>query len=316
MNIYGKQLLSIIDKIYNTLGTYSIKDLEQLSGIKAHTIRIWEQRYNIINPKRTPTRIRFYDDEDLRRILNISFLNKNNYKISRIAEMDEEEMAEAVLQLTSSSLDEVNQIKALVIAMVHLDEYRFEKIISTNVLQIGLEKTMLQIIYPFLQQIGILWQTGNINPAHEHFISNLIRQKLIVAIDGQISKPQLDAKKFVLFLPEGELHELSLLFASFILKSRGHQVVYLGQSLPLEHLKTIYDTYRPDYYFTVFTSFQTQHEMEDYLADLVSSYPKVKMLVSGNQAITHKELLPDSVILINTIPEMIAFVDALKSSRQ
>lgn len=295
------------------MGIYSIKDLEQLSGIKAHTLRIWEQRYDIIKPKRTPTRIRYYDDNDLKLILNISFLNRNNYKISKIAEMEEEEISDMVIHITNSNLDFPNQVNAMVIAMVNLDESRFEKIIATNALQFGFEKTMMSIIYPFLQRIGILWQTGNINPAHEHFISNLIRQKLIVAIDGQLIDPHPEARKFVLFLPEGELHELSLLFASYILKSRRHKVVYMGQSLPLEDLKTVNEVYQPDFYFTVVTSFPNQEGLVQYLKEVTESYPTAELLVSGFQAISNESVIPQGARLIKDIPEMIAFVDGLTS---
>jgi DNA-binding transcriptional MerR regulator len=295
------------------VGIYSIKDLEQLSGIKAHTLRIWEQRYDIIKPKRTPTRIRYYDDNDLKLILNISFLNRNNYKISKIAEMEEEEISDMVIHITNSNLDFPNQVNAMVIAMVNLDESRFEKIIATNALQFGFEKTMMSIIYPFLQRIGILWQTGNINPAHEHFISNLIRQKLIVAIDGQLIDPHPEARKFVLFLPEGELHELSLLFASYILKSRRHKVVYMGQSLPLEDLKTVNEVYQPDFYFTVVTSFPNQEGLVQYLKEVTESYPTAELLVSGFQAISNESVIPQGARLIKDIPEMIAFVDGLTS---
>ncbi len=296
------------------MGTYSIKELEQLSGIKAHTLRIWEQRYNIIQPKRTASRIRFYNDDDLRLIMNISLLNKNNYKISRIAEMEEEEISDTVIQISNTNLDFPNQVNALVIAMVNLDENRFEKIISTNVLQFGFEKTMLCILYPFLQQIGILWQTGNINPAHEHFISQLIRQKLIVAIDGQIREPHPDAKKFVLFLPEGELHELSLLFTAFLLKSRQHQVVYLGQNLPMSDLQTVHEVYKPDYYFTVFTSFPNQDGLENYLQELVDAYPSAQVLVSGYQVLSRPEVVPQGVNLIRDVPEMVGFIDGLNQA--
>ncbi|MEX0883706.1 MAG: MerR family transcriptional regulator, partial [Cyclobacteriaceae bacterium] len=201
---------------------YSIKDLEQLSGIKAHTLRIWEQRYKILKPKRTETNIRYYDDDDLKLILNVALLNDNGFKISKIAKLNMEDIKSEILKLTERSFKFDDQIHALIIAMVELDEERFEKIISTNILKIGFELTMINIIYPFLSKIGILWQTGSIHPGQEHFISNLVRQKLIVAIDGQMYTG--GGKKFLLFLPEGELHEISLLFSSYLLKSNGHKV--------------------------------------------------------------------------------------------
>lgn len=251
------------------MGRYSIKDLEQLSSIKAHTLRVWEQRYEIIQPKRTSTNIRYYDDADLRLILNISFLNRNGYKISNIAKMSGQEISEMVVGISDSNLEFPNQVNALVIAMVNLDEVRFEKIISTNTLQFGFEKTMMNIVYPFLSRVGILWQTGSINPAHEHFITNLIRQKLVVAIDGQLSPQNPQAKKYVLYLPEGEQHELSLLFAAYVIKSRHNRAIYLGQSLPLKDIELIGEVYNPDFVMTIITSYPTKDEIIAYVLSLI-----------------------------------------------
>lgn len=290
------------------MGVYSIKDLEQLSGIKAHTLRIWEQRYDILHPKRTPTNIRYYDDDDLRLVLNISSLNKNGHKISRIAKMSFDEIQELVREISSSNLECATQINALIIAMVELEEARFEKIISTNTLQFGFEKTMIQVIYPFLEQIGILWQTGSINPAHEHFISNLIRQKLIVAIDGQVGIPNANAPKYILFLPEGELHELSLLFAAYIIKSRKNKVIYLGQSLPLCDLKMIIDFQKPDYVFSIISSFPTSEELKPYLEELIYLCPKSEFLLSGYQ-VTQAKDLPERIRTFSELDEFIQFVN-------
>lgn len=291
------------------MGRYTIKDLEQLSGIKAHTLRVWEQRHEIITPKRTPTNIRYYDDADLRLILNISFLNRNGYKISKIAQMSHEDIRETVKRISDSNLEYPNQVNALVIAMVNLDEERFEKIISTNTLQFGFENTMMNIVYPFLGQIGILWQTGSINPAHEHFITSLIRQKLIVAIDGQVSPQNPDAKKYVLFLPEGEMHELSLLFGAYIVKSRHNRAIYLGQSLPLKDLSMIVDLYEPDYVFTIVTSYPAQEDLLPYLGELKRLCPQQKLLITGYQAISQQKKIPGDVTVFKTISELIDFVD-------
>jgi len=294
------------------VGRYSIKDIEQLSGIKAHTLRIWEQRYEILTPKRTPTNIRYYDDADLRLVLNIAFLNRNNIKISKIAQMSQDDICDRVRQIADSSLEYPNQMNALIIAMVELDEERFEKIISTNTLQFGFENTMLNIVWPFLFRIGILWQTGNINPAHEHFMSSLIRQKLIVAIDGQIPPKNPYAKKYVMFLPEGELHELSLLFAAYIIKARYNRVIYLGQSLPLEDVGTVVETYNPDYVVTVAMNFPTQTDAIHFLEDLKEQCPDQEILLSGQHIIELKEngKLPENILVFSNIPELIEFVDA------
>ncbi|MFT4737850.1 MAG: DNA-binding transcriptional MerR regulator, partial [Paraglaciecola sp.] len=229
------------------MGTFSIKDLEHLSGIKAHTIRIWEQRYELIQPKRTGTNIRFYDDNDLKLILNVSLLKENGFKISKISLMNEGDIQREVLRLTEISLRYPEQIHALTICMVDLDEDRFERLMSTNIQKLGFEKTMLNIIYPFLSKIGILWQTGAINPAQEHFISNLVRQKLIVAIDNQYVSSAVKSKKYILFLPEGELHEMSLLFADYVIKARQNRSIYLGQSLPMVDLEELCKIHKPDF---------------------------------------------------------------------
>ena len=167
---------------------YSIKDLEKLSGIKAHTLRIWEKRYNLVEPKRTETNIRYYDDEDLKKVLNVALLNRNGLKISHIAGLKTEEINSKISDLSKGNQDSESVIDNLVISMIELDEKKFEKILSRTIMQAGFEETILYTIYPFFQKIGLLWQTGAINPAQEHFISNLVRQKLIVAIDGIIDE--------------------------------------------------------------------------------------------------------------------------------
>lgn len=267
------------------MSSYSIKDLEQLSGIKAHTLRIWEQRYNFISPKRTETNIRFYDNEDLKLILNVSLLRDNGYKISKIADMDQQQIAQAILQITEKNSSWSDQIHSLVLAMIDLDEERFEKIMSTNILQSGFENTMLNIIFPFLTKIGVLWQTGSITPAQEHFISNLIRQKLIVAIDGCYVSSKEVKNKFLLFLPEGELHELSLLFCYYLVKSRKNKVIYLGQSVPLPDLVSTYQLYKPDYVVSIITSSPSQDKIQKYINALGEHFTDSRLLLSGYQVI-------------------------------
>jgi DNA-binding transcriptional MerR regulator len=244
---------------------YSIKDLEQLSGIKAHTLRIWEQRYNIISPKRTDTNIRLYDDSDLKLVLNIALLKQHEYKISEIANMKTEEINEEVRAVSEKHLNYPDQIHALTVSMLDLDEERFEKVMGTSILQFGFENTMINIIYPFLNKIGTLWITGSVGPAQEHFITNLIRQKLVVAIDGQLIKPNQHSKKYILFLPDGELHEISLLFANYILRARNNQVVYLGQSLPLQELEFAYKIHQPDCIFSIITSTPSEDDVQNYI---------------------------------------------------
>ena len=282
------------------MSNYSIKDLEQLSGIKAHTLRIWEQRYNIINPKRTDTNIRTYDDKDLKLVLNIALLQSHNYKISKIAQLSLEELSKEVLAISERQLNYPDQIHSLTIAMIDIDEDRFEKIMSTNILQFGFENTMINIIYPFLSRIGILWVTGSIGPAQEHFITNLIRQKIIVAIEGQVIRLNANSKKYILYTPEGELHEIPLLFANYVLRARNNKVVYLGQSLPFNELQFVCELHKPDYLFSVITSTPGQEEIQNYVNRLGENFPTIKVLLTGYQVVAQGiELPPNTEIVIN-----------------
>jgi MerR family transcriptional regulator, light-induced transcriptional regulator len=286
------------------MSNYSIRDLEQLSGIKAHTLRIWEQRYNIIAPKRTDTNIRLYDDQDLKLVLNISLLKEHGYKISEISKMSSEEMNNEVITISDKKLNYPDQIHALTISMIDLDEDRFEKIISTNILQFGFENTMINIIYPFLSRIGTLWVTGSIGPAQEHFITNLIRQKVIVAIDGQIVKQTPSSKKFLLFLPEGELHEMGLLFANYIIRARNHKVIYLGQTLPFNEIEFAYKLHKPDYLFTSVTAVPSSSEIQGYVDKLASHFPEATILLTGYQVVGQDIQTSDNTVIINKIEDL------------
>ncbi|MCK5369879.1 MAG: MerR family transcriptional regulator, partial [Cyclobacteriaceae bacterium] len=260
------------------MSNYSIKEIEQLSGIKAHTLRMWEQRYNFIKPKRTESNIRSYDDEDLKLVLNISLLKDNGNKISRICNMSAQDLQMEVRRLMDNKMGFPEQIQGLTLAMLELDEDRFEKILSTNILQIGFERTMMNLIYPFFNKIGILWQTGTINPAHEHFMSNLIRQKIIVAIDGQLVNSTNFNKKYLLFLPENEFHEIGLLFSAYIIKSRNNKVIYIGQNVPHLDLVSIYKDHNPDCLLTVMTTFPQLDRVQAYIYKLSDSFPNSQIL--------------------------------------
>lgn len=295
------------------MSAYSIKDLEHLSGIKAHTLRIWEQRYQIIQPRRTDTNIRLYDDVDLKLILNIALLKENGFKISRIASMTAAHISQEVMLLMEKNLRFSDQIQALTLSMIDLDEDRFEKLMATNILQHGLEQTMIHIIYPFLSKIGMLWRTGAINPAQEHFITNLIRQKLIVAIDGQMLNKAGKYKTYMLYLPDGEMHEISLLFANYLLRARQNRVIYLGQSLPFQDLCTAYAAHKPAYIFTAITSVPNQREVQPYVNKLSEQFPEATILITGFQ-VTHQEIdVPPNVVVIRRINELTEFAESVNA---
>lgn len=291
------------------VSTYSIKDLGQLSGIKAHTLRIWEQRFDFIKPKRTDTNIRYYDDQDLKLILNVSLLKDNGHKISKISKMPYDQMQKEVLKLTEKRLSFPEQIHTLTLAMIDHDEERFEKIISTLILQLGFEETMIKVIYPFLMKIGILWQTGAISPSQEHFISNLIRQKIIVAIDGLFVPSAEYRKKYLLYLPENELHEISLLFSAYLIKSRKNKIFYIGQNTPFEDLISVYNAMKPHYLLTVITSYPQSSDVQDYVDKLGEKFHNNTILVTGRQVVGQDLRVRDNVIILNQLQDLVNFVD-------
>lgn len=282
----------------NMKGQYSIKDLERISGIKAHTIRIWEKRYGIVEPSRTDTNIRYYTNEELRKILNISILNNYGVKISRIVGMSPDELRAKVIEISNEEVEESVQVESLLIAMVEIDDARFEKILANCTLRLGFERTVLDVIYPFFKKVGILWQAGAINPAQEHFISNLIRQKLIVAIDGQGIMTRADAKRFLLFLPEGELHELGLLFYNYIIQKAGHRVVYLGQSVPIEEVVKV-EQYAPvEYILTSTLSLASTDDTNKLFNRLLAAFPRHTIFVT-NRIEDNSALIQDKRLVIN-----------------
>lgn len=262
------------------MGKYTIKELERLSGIKAHTIRVWEKRHKIIDPSRTDTNIRSYTDEDLKKIINVSLLNNYGVKISKIAHLGYDDICKKVSELTETRTELDIFIDQLVIAMIDMHEEQFQNLLLKLSSQFGFEKTITKIIYPFLEKIGVLWQTGNINPAQEHFISNLIRQKIFVAIDGLPVAPK-DAPRVVLYLPEGELHEIGLLFFHYIAKKEGFRTYYLGQTVPHHDLKAVCAIHQPQILITSMTSVPGPQAMQEYVQSLSADFPQIRILASG-----------------------------------
>ncbi len=262
------------------MGKYSIRELEKLSGIKAHTIRIWEKRYSIVEPQRTHSNIRFYSDEDLKRIINVSMLTTHGYRISTVADMSESELYTKVTELSQTNGHAEIHIEALISSMLDMDEEIFEEKLSSLEDKFGFEGAITEIIYPFLEKIGILWQTGNITPAHEHFMSNLIRQKVIVAIASLPIAPK-NTLRAILFLPENELHEIGLLFYHYLAKKQGIRTYYLGQSVPHNDLKKIYEIHRPHFLITSITSTPHSLRLNEYLDLLSNDFPSSHILASG-----------------------------------
>lgn len=228
------------------IATYSIKDLEVLTGIRAATLRMWEKRYQIITPLRTQTNIRYYGNSHLKLLLNINVLNRNGIKISRIAKMRPKELVDKVKDLSFVKTGDDDLFDGLMLSMIDLDEALFHQVFYKSVARLGFEDTINRIIFPFFNRIGIMWQIDSINPAQEHFISNMVRQKLIAATDSTVVDVNSNTKSVLLFLPENELHELGMLFFNYLLKNKGYKTIYLGQAVPLADLSRIVEISNPD----------------------------------------------------------------------
>ena len=293
------------------MGTYSIRELEHLSGIKAHTIRMWEKRHRLIEPQRTDSNIRYYSDDDLKKILNVSLLNNSGIKISAIAGMPEDELGKKVLELSESAGQTRIHIDQLVTSMLDLDEERFEADLAAYEKKFGFEETVTTIVYPFLDKIGILWQTGNITPAHEHFISNLIRQRIIVAI-ASLPPVTRATLRIVLFLPENELHEIGLLFYHYIARKSGFKTYYLGQSVPHRDLQTVCSIHKPHFLITSLTSSPPVSELDDYVHQLCADFRSSRIFASG--AILRKSSFrfPPNFKLFDTATQLSDLLLALK----
>ncbi|HEY1038605.1 MAG TPA: MerR family transcriptional regulator [Bacteroidia bacterium] len=263
---------------------YQINDLERLTGIKAHTIRIWEKRYNLIEPYRSETNIRYYDDDQVKKLLNVATLLDNGWKISKIARLNDADIRKHILQIKDSPEQgnvNISFINDLVAAMLTFDEAGFEKIFSAAVTRMGMYNAMLNVFYPFLHKTGVLWSADKAAPVQEHFASHLIRKKLMAAIDGLPVSHKKD-KRFLLFLPENEWHDIALLFSDYIIRSNGYSTLFLGQNLPSANLGIILSKQK----FTHFLSFFiTGHNVEERINDIleqVKKYKSLQLLLSGN----------------------------------
>jgi DNA-binding transcriptional MerR regulator len=291
------------------MSSYSIKDLEGFTGIKAHTLRIWEKRYHVLKPQRTSTNIRTYDDEDLKRILNISILNRHGYRISDIIKLSEKEICEKVMQLSQRCADTHSQIENLLMAMIEMDEEIFHQSFNQSVLKSGFEDTFRYLIFPFFERVGLLWQSGSITPAQEHFVSNLIRQKLIVAIDSIISPRKPNALHFVLFLPEGEWHEIGLLFTYYLIKKWGHYTLYFGTNLPIETIQPVLEKFEINFVVTQFINGICSHDLNGQIQKLAEVSQGKKVLLSGAQILQKQFDIPSHFYIYEDIDKLREIID-------
>lgn len=292
------------------MNAFTIKDLENLSGIKAHTIRIWEQRYSFLKPQRTDTNIRYYTNDELKTVLNIALLNKYGFKISHIDRMSEPELREKIVSLSQAEAQQERLVNDLLHYMVDLDMDAFEDVLNHYIMAKGIDKTIMNLIFPFLNKIGILWLTNHINAAQEHLVSNIIRQKLIVGIESVVSHIAVN-KLVILFLPEGEHHELGLLYTFYLLKSRGVQVLYLGSNVPLSDLEYIVGLKKPDYLYTHLTCITGNFNFEKFLQKIHQHIPAVPLVISGQVAQCFRKKVPPGIYFKKSLPEVLEYVATL-----
>ncbi|TXD84228.1 MerR family transcriptional regulator [Subsaximicrobium wynnwilliamsii] len=252
----------------NIKSSFSIKDLENLTGIKAHTIRIWEKRYKLIEPDRTDTNIRLYSLENLQLLLNISYLKANGYKISKIAELEINAIPELVKEIAKKDSTHNHAMSTFKLAMLNFDQKLFYETYASLEKEKGFLQLFHEDLVPFMGEIGLLWQTDTITPAHEHFLMNLIRQKLLVSTEELQSRNQIDHKQiFVLFLPDNEVHELGLMLVNYEVISKGYQAIYLGQSVPIDSLKDLLNYYDEITFISYFTVKPEKAHINDYIKE-------------------------------------------------
>jgi len=274
---------------------YTIRDLERITGIKAHTIRMWEKRYGIISPDRTSTNIRSYSDHHLQKLLNISILNRNGFKISQISGLTESEIIDEVTRISDSPEGMDANINTMIMAAIDLHEEQFEKTLNSSILKLGFESTFCEFVFPLLDKIGVFWQIGRINNCQERFITNLIRQKLLVAIDGLVGQTIPKPRNFLLFLPAGHYKEIGLLFSNYLIRKSGHNLVYLGPSVPLDHLKRMGDESKFTDLVINISVPQDDNDLANYLKELIGIFPsqKIHLIFNAKTEIPNIQNLPN-----------------------
>jgi DNA-binding transcriptional MerR regulator len=293
------------------MAIYSIGDLERLSGIKAHTIRMWEQRYGLLHPKRTDTRIRYYEDEDLQYLLNVVLLNKRGVRISKIAKMSLEELGAEVERISQIKLGHDTSLNLLTLAFVEMDEYKFNTVFNHYAAINGLEETLLEVIYPFLEKLSLMWLTGAVKPVQENFFTQLVRNKLIAEIEKTALPSNAHAAKCMLYLPKGEQQELSILLVQLLMRRRGILPINIGEDTGLMDVEDAFRIHKPQYLFTILSETFTDVPVEQYLNSLSDLAADASVLVSGYQVAAEGLALPDNVKSFPDLDSLKHFLDSI-----
>ena len=294
----------------STEHVFSIEDLENLFGVKAHTIRIWEKRYNLLKPKRSKTNIRHYDLNNLQKLLNISFLNSNGFKISKIAALDETELAPKTRELAFMGKNDSQAIVAFKLAMLNFDQILFYNTYNSLLEEKSFRTIFYEVFIPLLFDLGMLWQTNTISPSHEHFLTVHIKQKILVHIERlQSTDPRPSTKTVVLFLPENETHDLGLLFINYEILSLGYHTIFLGENIPLNNLKYINKLYDDIIYISYFTIKPSDNDIYDYLKIFSEEYLSVNKnsakLIGHRIRNLNPENVPKNIMLYDKIEDLV-----------
>ena len=295
-----------MDRVKNS---FSIKNLEHLSGIKAHTIRIWEKRYNLFEPERTDTNIRLYNLENLQKLLNVTLLYNNGYKISKIASLSSQEITENVHKLTINKNADDWSIGLFKLAMINFDQRLFTKTFNDLLEQFTFSEVFKNVFVPLMNELGVLWQTNSISPSHEHFITSLVKQKIhAMCEDLQQQSTRRTDRRFVLFLPDNEIHELGLLYLQYEVLNNGFQCVFLGQSVPIESLNNLVDIGEPITFITYFTIEPTQDKIKAYLntfnSEIIENIDS-ELWILGYQVQFMSDEMPDKIRKFKSIDDVI-----------
>jgi len=294
----------------NIKNKFSIKDLENLTGIKAHTIRIWEKRYNLLQPKRTETNIRYYDLASFQKLLNVSYLNKNGYKISKIATLEAHKIPVLVREVASKNNIESHAINSFKLAMLNFDQILFYNTYEGLLEEKSFDIVFYDVFIPLLTEIGLLWQTDTISPAHEHFLTSLIRKKILINTEKVQSKMVNTSKRtFVLYLPDNEIHELGLMFINHQIVSKGYQSIFLGQSVPVDNLVDIQNYYDDIVYISYFTVRPEKEKIQSYINyfdKVVLKHPNIQFWILGKMLnALDEDNLPNNIRTFKSIQSVI-----------
>lgn len=286
------------------MNRFSIKDIENLTGIKAHTIRIWESRYGLIQPKRTTTNIRYYDARDLKVALKVALLNSYGYKISRINQMNDAEMDSLINKVADKDFKLQALVNNLLEATLSIDIELFETLLNSYIKKNGIEKTVEELIFLFLEKIGLMWMTDRIFPAQEHLVSNVILRKLAVAIEQIPPSETPKGKSVLLFLPEGEIHDLALLYVHYLLLKQNKNSIYLGPNTPLKDAKFLYEVKKPEYVYIHLTSVGDEFDGNKYLKKVATDFPTAQIFVSGSMLRYKKFYKSSNMTFLHTLEEV------------